>query len=196
MSETQSSHTRSSIHQYLLRIENLEPLVSAASQLLKETDTNQRRLAKICHDIDVDFKFPTDVSVSNPQSALSHVSKETGVAALTYLIEQKYGYKPGTDLSSCTQTVESEIEELKRQNTFLRDLMKSKASKNIQLHQIIEDYESAIFTEILPELRKRLQSEKVNDEVNELLEEKLSRESEVYQAFSHKKEMSRGELNK
>ncbi|CAK9437453.1 uncharacterized protein LODBEIA_P18310 [Lodderomyces beijingensis] len=193
------SQYRPTIHQFLLRTENLQPLVTAVSQLLSETSANQTRLDQICHGIDTNFRFPHQVSVTEPAPSPSpssasaspqhtpHTQPPQSDDSLTYLIEQKYGYRRNAEMATSR---DSAMDSLSHQISFLKKLKDEKMAINRELYAITQEYETAVFTEILPELRRKLQSEMSSDFVRELLELKFAKDADVYRAYVKSKSQS------
>ncbi|KAI5957095.1 hypothetical protein KGF54_000023 [Candida jiufengensis] len=171
-----------SSNQFLLRTENLEPLISFTNQLSREIESNNEKLSSICHNLDSSFiDFPEDIANNN--SVPPNDGKTTD-RLISYLLEQKYNIKTPKNEDG----PDEDGADLKSQIESMNQLLGSKIQKNKQLFEIIKDYENTIFAELLPALLSQ------NDTTHELQSKGQTKE-EPNQTKDEPKDLEKSSLS-
>ncbi|KAI5962596.1 uncharacterized protein KGF55_003672 [Candida pseudojiufengensis] len=166
-------------NQYLLRTENLEPLVSLTNQLSAEIKKNHEKLSEVCHESDFAFhQFPKDLFYHRTiQVEGANVKKEVADPLISQLLDQKYnlnGSSESEEHSNIEEEVEEEEDLAKNEDILLNQiksidcLLNAKTKKNKELYNILKDYETAIFTELMPALLNHFKQESKDDHKSEL----------------------------
>ncbi|RCK59589.1 hypothetical protein Cantr_07593 [Candida viswanathii] len=122
---------------FLLKTENLNPLIDAINQITQEITHNQTIIDSLSTTITKETGKSTedDVAVSDP---------------LHYLLEQKYNLpKPAVPSDSR----ESYAQNLRDDITHLRRIQRQKKNRNRELVKILEKYQDEISNVLLPGLR-------------------------------------------
>ena len=139
---------------FLLKTENIEPLIDIVNRINKEINDNQNLIHSLCLQIDNHGKFP-DTIASSTNTNTNDNSSTSIDDPLRYLLEEKYNItrSPNPSLTNTTTNLEDYKQSLINDITQLRQLQQSKNLKNRQFLSIIEDYEQELNTFILPNLR-------------------------------------------
>jgi hypothetical protein len=132
---------------FLLKTENIQPLVKTIDEFAKQIDQNQATINAITKHIDTKFLLPNDDETENPDDQND---------PLRYILNQKYHLKGPEDEKSPVYHKNPKINQLIKDNIHLAKLKQQKLYKNNQLLQTIHDYESFIVEQILPCLREDL----------------------------------------
>lgn len=139
---------------FLLKTENIEPLIDIVNRINKEINDNQNLIHSLCLQIDNHGKFPDTIASSTNTNASDNSSTSID-DPLRYLLEEKYNItrSPNPSLTNTTTNLEDYKQSLINDITQLRQLQQSKNLKNRQFLSIIEDYEQELNKFILPNLR-------------------------------------------
>ncbi|KAK6202955.1 uncharacterized protein RJT21DRAFT_112890 [Scheffersomyces amazonensis] len=205
--------TNLSANYFLLKTENIEPLVELTHQLNQQVQQNEKRLSQLNYVIDHKLKFPT-VGKDDGKNSEGIISKEeaqvendstgdSNVDTLRYLLVKKYHLPQDTenengnenenenenvngDDKSINISKLDRIRQLARDNEYLNELLRQKKQSNQELARVIQDYEKFIIDIILPKLRqeKLIKSSSGDVSIKKMMDEKFSKIDIIYKRYN------------
>ncbi|ODV81205.1 uncharacterized protein CANTADRAFT_32435, partial [Suhomyces tanzawaensis NRRL Y-17324] len=144
-----------SSYYFLLKTENIQPLIDVVDQITRQINTNQATIQRLTRYVDERVKFP--------ELELEHTSepaREEPTDPLRYLLKEKYSLDTMSLTKNETKELEkianSRIRQLVLDNIKLQRIQHGNRIKNQALARVVQDYESLIVETILPPLRQEL----------------------------------------
>lgn len=178
---------------YLLKTENVRPVVEVLDELSQQLEVNRQLLAQVSHRAD-QLRFPSLVSggeksrdrnsTDTDYGSVASDDSEPAHDAVRHVLNQKYHLDQIISLKFNDKTYDDnrEIDLLSKEILALDALLRGKTERNRQLMAIIHDYESFIIETILPALRADvLATRHPLDDV--LVEKKFAMVSSVYKQY-------------
>lgn len=156
---------------FLLKTENIQPLVETIDEFSKQIEENQATINAITNHIDTRFKLPNSDKTELPDDDSD---------PLRYILNQKYQLDASDDENSTVYHKNPKIDRLIKDNIKLAKLKQQKLYKNNQLLVTIHEYESFIIEQVLPCLRKDL----VGMDGPDFVEYKYSIVSKIYARYN------------
>lgn len=164
---------------FLLKTENVQPLVNVLDELLVQLKANHELLAKVTAQADA-LTFPD--LVATPQANRTTLAASDGNGGLNYLLNQKYRLDEIVARNHKTYSDDPEVDRLEKEIEALAGIHQAKRRRNQQMVKIIHEYEEFIMETILPALRKDVLA--TGSEIdNRLVESKYAMVDAVYRRY-------------
>ncbi|CAN3373804.1 hypothetical protein DIURU_004320 [Diutina rugosa] len=164
---------------FLLKTENVQPLVSVLDELSHQLQANHELLAKVTAQADA-LTFPDLVAPPPPSSPKPEA--DSANSGLNYLLNQKYKLDEIVARNTKTYSDDATVDRLHKEIEALAAIYEGKRKRNQQMVKIIHEYEELIMETILPALRKDVLATD-SDIDHRLVESKFAMVDAVYRRY-------------